>query len=153
MVNMRNLKDYIEEAISSGKHRSGGDYNSINKRISFNEFIDILNDLGYHYVVPRGAYINEQYAISTLIGLLEGCRNQKSYVIQDMKTVGYLRVVLYNGKHEEPFSVFKVEFQKKSPGTIDVGDIELYVNYGPSIRDAEDMDLKDLIEYIGNGEE
>jgi hypothetical protein len=152
---MSNLKDYIEEAISSGKHRSGGDYNSINKRICFRDFIDILDDLGYRCAVPDGAYINERYTVTTLINLLYGDRDQKSYAIQDLKHSGYLRVVLYNGKEKEPFIVYEVDFMNKGRATrqmIDSDYIEMYYKYGPNTRDSEDMRLEDLIEYIGNGE-
>lgn len=41
------LRDYIYEAISSGKHRYARNIDRIDKNISLGDFTDMLNELGY----------------------------------------------------------------------------------------------------------
>ncbi len=149
---MSNLKDYISEAISSGRSRSNR--HDLDRNTKFKDFLDLLDRLGYEFDGDRnGHYMHEMYSVSTLISKLTKYNDKiKRYTVQDMKSSGFFRVVLYNGNRTGsswPYNcdVMKVDFEKSS-GRMDAADIELFKKDGDRYLDSEDSSVTTLSEYI-----
>lgn len=123
-----NLKDYIEEAISSGKHKFTRSISKLDKNIGPKEFVELLEEMGYQ--PEEGPFSFFECGEYDRYRIVEMNNTKRVLIKNTQKQEGeYYRVVFRNNKIDVVKRVYAIDVKGEETS-------------------VEEKDIRDLIDYI-----